>query len=49
VAGILPEYLSPSCGFDAQSAEQSPETFVLSRNLRKRHLTIGQKAAIALE
>ena len=28
---------------------KSPEEFVLSRNLRRRHLSIGQKAAIALE
>ena len=35
--------------FDAKSAKRSPEQFVLSRNLRRRHLTVGQKASIALE
>lgn len=28
---------------------KSPEEFALSRNLRRRHLSIGQKATIALE
>jgi hypothetical protein len=30
-------------------ANRSPEEFVLSRNLRRRHLSVGQKAAIALD
>jgi len=35
--------------FDAKATKRSPEEFVLSRNLRRRHLSVGQKAAIALE
>jgi hypothetical protein len=35
--------------FNAKTANRSPEQFVLSRNLRRRHLSIGQKAAIALD
>lgn len=35
--------------FDAKLAKRSPEEFVLSRNLRRRHLSGGQKAAIALD
>ena len=35
--------------FNAQISERSPEEFVLSRNLRRRHLSVGQKAAVALE
>ena len=35
--------------FDPKAAKRSPEEFVLSRNLRRRHLSTGQKAAIALE
>ena len=35
--------------FDARASERSPEEFVLSRNLRRRHLSVGQKAAVALE
>jgi hypothetical protein len=35
--------------FNAKAARRSPEEFVLSRNLRRRHLSVGQKAAIALD
>ena len=35
--------------FNAQISERSPEEFVLSRDLRRRHLSVGQKAAVALE
>ena len=35
--------------FNAKDAKGSPEDFVLSRNLRRRHLSMGQKAAIALD
>ena len=35
--------------FNAQTSARSPEEFVLSRNLRRRHLSVGQKAAVALE
>jgi hypothetical protein len=35
--------------FNTIDAKGSPEDFVLSRNLRRRHLSMGQKAAIALD
>ena len=35
--------------FKAKQGKGSPEDFVLSRNLRRRHLSMGQKAAIALD
>jgi hypothetical protein len=35
--------------FNAKATKRSPEQFVLSRNLRRRHLTVGQKAAITLD
>jgi len=35
--------------FDPKAAERTPEDFVLSRNLRRRQLSAGQKAAIALD
>jgi ParB-like nuclease domain len=35
--------------FNTKDAKGSPEDFVLSRNLRRRHLSVGQKAAIALD
>jgi ParB-like nuclease family protein len=35
--------------FNPKAAKRSPEEFILSRNLRRRHLSTGQKAAIALE
>ena len=35
--------------FNAKTAKRSPEEYVLSRNLRRRHLSVGQKAAIALD
>ena len=43
--GIKPRFEQ----FDAILAKRSPEEFVLSRNLRRRHLSGGQKAAIALD
>lgn len=45
IAGVIPR----TEDFSALSIERSPEEFVLSRNLRRRHLSVGQKAAIALE
>jgi hypothetical protein len=45
IAGVKPRIEE----FDAKAARRSPEEFVLSRNLRRRHLSVGQKAAIALE
>jgi hypothetical protein len=45
IAGVKPRIKE----FDAQAARRSPEEFVESRNLRRRHLSVGQKAAIALE
>jgi hypothetical protein len=45
IAGVKPRIKE----FDAQAARRSPEEFVLSRNLRRRHLSVGQKAAIALK
>jgi hypothetical protein len=45
IAGVKPRIEE----FDAKATKRSPEEFVLSRNLRRRHLTVGQKAAIALE
>ena len=35
--------------FNTKAAKGTPEDFVLSRNLRRRHLSMGQKAAIALD
>jgi ParB-like nuclease domain len=45
MAGVIPR----TEDFSALSTERSPEEFVVSRNLRRRHLSVGQKAAIALE
>ena len=45
IAGVKPRIEE----FDAKGAKGSPEDFVLSRNLRRRHLSMGQKAAIALD
>ena len=45
MAGVKPRFEE----FNAKAAKRSPEEFVLSRNLRRRHLSTGQKAAIALE
>jgi hypothetical protein len=45
IAGVKPRIEE----FDAKATKRSPEEFVLSRNLRRRHLSVGQKAAIALE
>ena len=35
--------------FNPKATRRSPSEFVLSRNLKRRHLSLGQKAAIALE
>jgi hypothetical protein len=35
--------------FNGKAVKRSPEEFVLSGNLRRRHLSVGQKAAIALD
>src|SRR6478672_8324040 len=45
MVGVKPRFEE----FDPKAAKRSPEEFVLSRNLRRRHLSTGQKAAIALE
>ena len=45
MVGVKPSFEE----FNAKAAKRSPEEFVLSRNLRRRHLSTGQKAAIALE
>ena len=45
IAGVNPR----TEDFSALSTGRSPEEFVLSRNLRRRHLGVGQKAAITLE
>jgi ParB-like nuclease domain len=45
MVGVKPRFEE----FDPRTAKRSPEEFVLSRNLRRRHLSTGQKAAIALE
>jgi ParB-like nuclease domain len=45
IAGVKPRTEK----FNAKATKRSPEEFVLSRNLRRRHLSVGQKAAIALE
>ena len=45
IAGVKPRTEE----FNPKSSKRSPEEFVLSRNLRRRHLSVGQKAAIALD
>jgi hypothetical protein len=45
IAGVRPRLEE----FNAKTTKRSPEEFVLSRNLRRRHLSMGQKAAIALD
>jgi ParB-like nuclease domain len=45
IAGVKPQ----TEDFDAKATKRTPEELVLSRNLRRRHLTVGQKAAIALD
>jgi hypothetical protein len=35
--------------FDPKKAKMSPEQFVVTRNLRRRHLTTGQRAVLAVE
>jgi hypothetical protein len=45
IAGLQPRIEQ----FNENVAQGSPEDFVLSRNLRRRHLSMGQKAAIALD
>ena len=45
IAGVKPRIEE----FDAKATRRSPEELILSRNLRRRHLSVGQKAAIALE
>ena len=44
-AGVKPQTVE----YDPKATKRSPEELVLSRNLRRRHLSGGQKAAIALE
>jgi hypothetical protein len=45
IAGVKPQIEE----FNPEATNRSPSEFVLSRNLRRRHLSVGQKAAIALE
>jgi hypothetical protein len=45
MAGVKPQTEE----FNPKATQRSPSEFVLSRNLRRRHLSVGQKAAIALE
>jgi hypothetical protein len=45
IAGVKPQTEE----FNPKATNRSPSEFVLSRNLRRRHLSVGQKAAIALE
>jgi hypothetical protein len=45
MAGVKPQTEE----FNPKATKRSPSEFVLSRNLRRRHLSVGQKAAIALE
>jgi ParB-like nuclease domain len=45
IAGLQPRIEQ----FNEKVGQGSPEDFVLSRNLRRRHLSMGQKAAIALD
>jgi ParB-like nuclease domain len=45
MVGVKPRFEE----FNPKAAKRSPEEFVLSLNLRRRHLSTGQKAAIALE
>src|SRR5260370_9194494 len=44
IAGVKPRTEQ----FNAKATKRSPEEFVLTRNLRRRHLSVGQKPAIAL-
>jgi hypothetical protein len=44
-AGVKPQTVE----YDPKTTKRSPEELVVSRNLRRRHLSGGQKAAIALE
>jgi hypothetical protein len=45
IAGVKPQIEE----FNPKATKRSPSEFVLSRNLRRRHLSVGQKSAIALE
>jgi hypothetical protein len=45
IAGVKPRIEE----FNERVAKGSPEDFVLSRNLRRRHLSMGQKATLALD
>jgi ParB-like nuclease domain len=45
IAGVKPKIEE----FNEKAAKGSAEDFVLSRNLRRRHLSMGQKAAVALD
>jgi len=45
MAGVKPQTEE----FNPKATKRSPSEFVLSRNLRRRHLSVGQKSAIALE
>jgi hypothetical protein len=45
MAGVTPQTEE----FNPKATKRSPSEFVLSRNLRRRHLSVGQKSVIALE
>jgi hypothetical protein len=45
IAGVKPQTEE----FNQKATRRNPDEFVLSRNLTRRHLSLGQKAAIALE
>src|SRR6516225_12119626 len=45
IAGVKPQTEE----FNPKATKRNPSEFGLSRNLRRRHLSVGQKAAIALE
>lgn len=45
LVGVKPRFEE----FNPKTAKRIPEEYVLSRNLRRRHLSVGQKAAIALD
>src|SRR5712671_3973090 len=45
IAGVKPRIEE----FNEKATKGSVEDFVLSRNLRRRHLSMGQKAALALD
>jgi hypothetical protein len=45
LAGVKPKIEE----FNPKTSRRSPEELILSRNLRRRHLSVGQRAVLALE